>query len=113
VRTTSKTKRIGCDILKQLIEMDKVIINDVEILLEMSNFVVKGPSYAADTGHDDLMMCLIMFAYLTTTVKFEEITDVSVKQRIIAERQLQEEHDMIPIGYYNDGEEGSLDGFTF
>lgn len=113
VRTTTKTKRMGCNLLKQLIEFDKLLINDVEILLEMSNFVVKGSSFEADTGNDDLMMCLVMFGYLTSTVKFEELTDVSVKDRIILERRAQEEADSLPIGYYNDGTIEVIDDFTF
>lgn len=113
IRTTIKTKRVGCDILKQLIEMDKLTINDAEVLFELSNFVVKGKSFEADVGHDDLVMCLVMFAYLTTSVKFAELTDVSVKARIIEERILQEEHDMIPVGYYNIGEDEFGEHFNF
>jgi hypothetical protein len=113
VRTTTKSKRVGCNQIKQLIEMDKLITNDAEILIEMSNFVVKGKSYEANTGNDDLMMCLVMFGNLTASVKFEEITDISVKQRIIEERRAQEEADMIPVGYYNDGIEEVIDGFVF
>ena len=105
LRTTTKTKRIGCDILKQLVESDKLIINDYDIIFELSNFVVKGKSYEADVGHDDLVMCLVFFAYLTTTVKFEEISDQSVRARIIQERQELEAAEMMPVGYYNDGRE--------
>jgi hypothetical protein len=113
VRTTTKTKRIGCDILKQLVENDKLIINDYDILHELSNFVVKGKSYEADVGHDDLVMCLVMFSYLTTTPKFEEMTDSSVKNRIIMERREAEEFDMIPTGFYTDGTEKEEEIFNF
>jgi hypothetical protein len=113
LRTTTKTKRRGCDILKQLIESDKLLINDYDILYELSNFVVKGSSYEADVGHDDLVMCLVMFSYLTTTAKFEEISDQSVRDRIILERRLLEEQEMMPVGYYNNGIEDPIDDFTF
>lgn len=103
VRTTTKTKRIGCDILKQLIESDKLIINDYEILMELSNFVAKGKSYEADTGHDDLVMCLVMFAYLTTSGKFADISDISFKERLLLERAAHEEQEMLPVGFLNDG----------
>lgn len=103
LRTTVKTKRIGCDTLKQLVETDKLIINDYEILYELSNFVAKGKSYEADVGTDDLVMCLVMFAYLTTSPKFEDVSDASVRARIIMERQEQEENDMTPIGFYTNG----------
>ena len=113
LRTTVKTKRIGCDILKQLIETDKLVINDYDVLNELSNFVVKGKSYEADVGHDDLVMCLVMFAYLTTTSKFEEISDQSVKERILSERRLLEEAEMMPVGYYSDGTEQNAETFLF
>jgi hypothetical protein len=113
VRTTTKTKRIGCDVLKQLVENDKLVINDYDILHELSNFVVKGKSYEADVGNDDLVMCLVMFAYLTTTPKFEEMTDSLVKERIILERREAEEFDMIPTGFYNDGTEKPQEIFNF
>lgn len=113
LRTTTKTKRIGCDILKQLVEADKLVVNDYDILNELSNFVVKGKSYEADVGHDDLVMCLVMFAYLTTTVKFEEISDQSVRERIISERKLLEEAEMMPVGYYSDGTEQQTEVFDF
>jgi len=113
VRTTTKTKRLGCNLLKQLVEMDKLVLNDAEILIELSNFVAKGKSFEADTGNDDLVMALVMFAYLTSSVKFEELTDVSVKERIIVERRLQEEQDALPIGFHNDGSEEIIDGFVF
>ena len=113
LRTTTKTKRIGCDILKQLVEADKLVVNDYDILNELSNFVVKGKSYEADVGHDDLVMCLVMFAYLTTTVKFEEISDQSVRERIISERKLLEEAEMMPVGYYSAGTEQQTEVFDF
>jgi hypothetical protein len=114
VRTTVKTKRVGCDTLKQLIEMDKLILNDAEILLELANFVVKGRSYEADSGNDDLAMCLVMFGHLVTSIKFEELTNDQVRLRIIAERQAQDEADALPIGYYSTGtEEEAFDDFKF
>ena len=113
VRTTTKTKRIGCDVLKQLIERDKLVINDYHILQELSNFVSKGSSYEADVGHDDLVMCLVMFAHLSTTPKFEEITDILVKERIISERHEFEEAEMIPVGFFTDGTETENEIFNF
>ena len=113
LRTTIKTKRVGCDILKQLIESDKLVVNDYDIIFELSNFIVKGKSYEADVGHDDLVMCLVMLAYLTTTIKFQEISDQSVRDRIILERLQSEEQEMMPVGYYSDGTESNIENFVF
>jgi len=69
----------------------------------LSNFVTKGKSYEADTGHDDLVMCLVMFAYLTTSGKFADISDISFKERLLLERAAHEEQEMLPVGFLNDG----------
>ncbi|HIM82818.1 MAG TPA: terminase, partial [Nitrososphaerales archaeon] len=76
VRTTKSVKKIGCSNLKTLIESDKLLICDFDIVVEMSNFVQKGASFEADEGSsDDLMMCLVFFAWLTNQQYFKEITD--------------------------------------
>lgn len=103
VRTTVKSKRIGCDALKQMIENDQLIINDSDILFELSNFVISGKSYAADIGNDDLAMSLVLFGYLTTQPSMADISSVSLKEKIIAERMKQAEEDMLPVGFLTDG----------
>lgn len=103
VRTTVRSKRVGCDALKQMIENDKLIINDSDILFELSNFVIKGRSYEADIGNDDLAMSLVLLGYLTTQPSMGDISTVSLKEKIIEERMRQAEQDMIPIGFMSDG----------
>jgi hypothetical protein len=105
VRTTVKSKRVGCDALKQMVETDKLIINDSDILYELSNFVIHGKSYAADNGNDDLAMCLVMLGYLTTQPSMQDISTVSLKEKIIEERMRIAEEEMIPIGFLSDGTE--------
>lgn len=59
IRTTKRTKSIGCSQLKTLIESDHLEVNDLETISELSTFIRKGTSYAADDGkHDDLTMCI-------------------------------------------------------
>lgn len=105
VKTTIRSKRIGCDALKQMIESDKLIINDLDILMELSNFVAKGKSYEADNGHDDLAMCLVLLGYLTTQPSMQDISTISLKEKIIEERMKMAEEEMIPIGFITDGSE--------
>lgn len=109
VRTTKKTKAIGCDNLKQLVEGDKIDVRDSDIIYELSNFVAKGASYEADTGHDDLAMCLVMFSYLTTQPAMDDLTSNSAKSQIISERLRAAEEEMIPIGFMTDGTEMGQD----
>lgn len=113
VRTTKKTKNIGCSTLKTLIENDQLIINDYDVLYELSNFVLKGASYEADNGHDDLVMCLVIFAYLTTQGAMDEISSESAKRKILELRQKNAEDNMIPVGFFSDGTETNDDTLHF
>ena len=50
VRMTKQIKKIGCSNIKTLIESDKIIINDFNIIEEMSTFIKKGQSWMARRG---------------------------------------------------------------
>jgi hypothetical protein len=104
VRTTKSVKKIGCSNLKTLIESDKLLICDFDIVVEMSNFVQKGASFEADEGSsDDLMMCLVFFAWLTNQQYFKEITDEDIRRRLFESQQQAIEQDMAPFGFIDDG----------
>jgi hypothetical protein len=101
VRMTTKTKRIGCSNIKDIIEQGKLEISDVETIIEISSFVAKGKSYQAEhNGHDDLMMNLVMFGWFTSTGFFQEATDLNMKNLLYKEKARQIEDDMIPIGIF-------------
>lgn len=105
VRTTVSTKARGCDALKGLVENDKLMVNDSEIISELSTFNRHGKTYKADNGkHDDLAMCLVMFGFLTTQPVFKELFDFSLREKFF-ERQIREvEEQMLPIGYLDRGD---------
>lgn len=113
LRTTKKTKSLGCSLMKTLIENDQLIINDYDILYELQNFVLKGSSYEADNGHDDLVMCLVIFAYLTSQTAMEDISQESAKAKILQLKQKAMEDDMLPIGFMCDGTEQEIEPFNF
>ena len=61
VKTTKKTKRLGCSNLKMLIEGGHLILNDAETISQLSTFIKKRNSYAADSGFlDDAVMSLMI-----------------------------------------------------
>ena len=104
VRTTKAVKRIGCSNLKQLIESDKLLIPDYDVMNELSTFVVKGSSWAADDGcNDDLVACLFLFAWAVDQQYFKELTDNDIRERMYKEQQDQLEQDMAPFGFILDG----------
>jgi hypothetical protein len=100
VRTTIPVKKLGCSVLKSLIENDKLIIEDMETVQEMYTFVAKGQSYEADDGHnDDLIMCLVLFGWLTRQDYFKNITDLDIRKDIYQDEMQRIEDDMVPFGF--------------
>ena len=112
VRTTVPVKKLGCSVLKSLIEEDKLIIEDVDIVNELITFVAKGKSFEADDGHtDDLVMSLVLFAWLTRQQYFKSLTDSDVRTQIYEEKIREIEDDLLPFGFaVNNDEEGEWDG---
>lgn len=106
LRTTLQTKTIGCANLKTLIEDDKLLLRDVEIIQELYQFVETNKTYAAEEGaHDDLVMSLVLFAWLTHQSFFKEWSDGDVRRRILQEKQQMLEDDMLPFGIIPHAEE--------
>jgi len=105
LRTTKAVKKIACSNLKQMIESDKLIVNDFDIISELSTFILKGTSkYEADDGcTDDLVACCLFFAWLTTQIYFKELTDNDLRSRIFEEQQNLIEQDMAPFGFVDNG----------
>ncbi len=104
VRTTKAVKKVGCSNLKQLIESDKLLIPDYDVMNELSTFVVKGSSWAADDGcNDDLVACLFLFAWAVDQQYFKELTDNDIRERMYKEQQDQLEQDMAPFGFVDNG----------
>lgn len=104
VMTSAQVKRIGCDVVKTLIEEDKLLINDVDTISEMSTFIQVKNSYAADEGyHDDLMMCLVLFGWLTSSTYFKDLTDVKFREKIFQARMDEINNSMTPFGGYDNG----------
>ena len=104
VRMTKQVKRIGCTNLKTLIEGDKLIIQDFNMIEELSTFVRRGQSWQAEEGsNDDLVMCLVIFAWISNQRYFKELTDQDIRARMYEEQQNAIEQDMAPFGFLDDG----------
>jgi len=113
VKTSKTVKKIGCANLKTLIETDKLITNDFDTIAELNTFVRNKDSYEAEEGNnDDIVMTLVLFSWLTAQSYFREITDSDVRQRLLDERNLQLEDEMLPVGMLDDGleEQKEFDG---
>ena len=104
VKMSITVKKIGCSNLKAIIEEDKLQFWDFDILQELTTFIQKKQAWEADEGyHDDLVMCMVLFAWLVMQDYFKEMTDQDVRRRIYEEQRNQIEQDMAPFGFVDDG----------
>lgn len=104
VKTTAPLKKIGCSTLKSFVETDKLLFKDYNILEELINFVSVRTSYEADAGHnDDLVMCLVLFAWMTTQKYFQESFDRDLRKQLYEQEMKNLEEDIMPFGFINNG----------
>ena len=104
VKMSTAVKQVGCSNLKALIEEDKLLIPDYDTIAELTTFIVKGQSFAAEDGcNDDLAMCLVIFAWAALQQYFKEMHDNDVRQRIYDDQRENIEQDMAPFGFIDDG----------
>ena len=106
VKMSKTVKKIGSLNLKTLIETDKLLIKDYNIIAELTTFIEKSNSFEAEEGcNDDLAMCLVIFAWLVMQDYFKEMTDDDIRKRVYDDQRDQIEQDMAPFGIINDGTE--------
>ena len=104
VQTDKRVKRIGCFTFKALVEEKKLLIMDADTISEISTFIQVRDSYAADDGyHDDLVMPLVLFSWLTTNSYFKELNNVNIREAMYQDRIKQIEEDVIPFGFIQNG----------
>ena len=108
VRMTAAVKKLGCSNLKTMMEDDKLLTTDYEIISELTTFAQKGNSFEAEEGcNDDLAMCLVIFSWLVAQDYFKEMTENDVRKRIYEEQRNQIEQDMAPFGFIETGFENN------
>ncbi len=103
VTMTKKIKRIGCSNLKDIIEMGKLEINDLNTINEISTFEVRGSSYqASDGNHDDLVMNLVLFAWFVSSEAFGNLSELDFKELLYSQTLKEIEDDLPPVGVLQD-----------
>ena len=64
VKMSKTVKKVGALNLKTMIESDKLLFKDYDILSELTTFISKSNSFEAEEGcNDDLAMCLVIYAW--------------------------------------------------
>lgn len=113
VKMQKNVKKIGCLNLKALIEEDKLIINDLDTIDELSTFIARGASWEADDGkNDDLVITLVIFAWLCTNQYFKDLQDQDLRKKIFDEKMAREDNNMLPFGFVNLGMETPVEQDT-
>ncbi len=104
LKMTSTVKKTGCSNLKALIEDDKLLIPDYDIIAELTTFIQKHNSFEAEEGcNDDLAMCLVIFSWLAVQPYFKELTSDDIRKRIFEDQRESIEEDMAPFGFILNG----------
>lgn len=114
IKTTKSVKKIGCANLKTLIETDKLIINDFDTIAELNTFTRIRDTYQAEEGNnDDLVMGLVLFAWLTAQSYFRDSTNIDIRRVLIEEYNMAEEENITPVGFIEDGRKEEIinDGY--
>ena len=118
VRTTKATKKVGCQNFKALVENDKIILNDIDLIAELYRFVSNGQSYEAEDGNDDLAMCGVLFGWVMTQTFIKELTNSDIRKKLVEERQKYLDEEVTPFGIIYDGQSNdeqaviTVDDFT-
>jgi hypothetical protein len=108
VKMSKTVKKVGSLNLKTMIESDKLLFKDYEIISELTTFISKHNSFEAEEGcNDDLAMCLVIYAWLVAQDYFKELTDQDIRKRLYEEQKNQIEQDMSPFGFIVDGLDSS------
>lgn len=80
IAITTKSKKIGCSNLKDLLEKGRLDISDSQTISELSVFEEKGSSYEAAKGHhDDLVSTLVLFGYSISMEVFSGEYDINLR----------------------------------
>ena len=104
VRTTKQIKRIGCASFKSLVENNKLLIFDKDIISEISTFVEKSGSFEADEGYnDDLVMSLVLFSWASNDPMFKDLMNTNNRQALFSQQMKNIEEELTPFGFINDG----------
>lgn len=105
VRTTKQVKRIGCATLKSLVEENKLLVFDRDVISEFSTFIEHNGVFQADEGYnDDLTMTLVLFAWATNDPMFKDLMNANNRQALYSSQMQSIEDELTPFGFIDNGQ---------
>jgi hypothetical protein len=70
----------------------------------LNTFVSKAQSYEAESGaHDDLVMCLVLFSWMTSQKYFRELTNMDFRKKLEEFNREMIDEELTPFGFIDDG----------
>jgi hypothetical protein len=97
-------KRLGCTAFKGLVENNKLLIHDAEIISEISTFIEVRGTHKADEGyHDDLVMTLVLLGWAANDPFFKELTDSNLRKVLFEDQAKIIEEELTPFGIIDNG----------
>ena len=110
LKTTNQSKMIGCTNLKTLIESDKLIINDAQMITELTTFSADKKTFKAEEGNnDDLVMTLVHFGWLSAQKYFRENINNDIRKVLQQEQFNLMDQDVVPMGIIDNGIDDPFD----
>lgn len=104
IKMSNQIKKTGCLVLKEMIENDKILLNDFDTIAELSTYVAKGSAYEATAGYnDDLIATLVMFGWLTTQPYFKDLVNTDIRRKLFEDKLKKLEEDLVPFGFLEMG----------
>ena len=102
IKMNKRVKRLGCVNFKDIVENQKIIINDINLISEISQFVQqRNGSYSAEEGfHDDIVMACILMSWFATTPQFSELSNDNLRNSLRQKNAQFLEDSMSPTGFY-------------
>lgn len=85
------------------------------IMKQSTNYLhsQKNASYEAESGcNDDLVMCLVLFGWLTEQKFFKDLTDINTLLKLKEKSFEDLNDDMLPFGFIDDGNQSVSDDMS-
>lgn len=104
IKTTETVKRIGLELLIRMIEEERLIINDIDIIKEFFTLVRGKKTFEAKKGcFDDLCIPIFLFAFLTGNEGFKEYYDTENFKAKLKNDYLESASDELASFFVEDG----------
>jgi len=105
IKMTVTVRATGCSLLKLLVESNQLIINDYNTIMEMATFSREEgkTKFEAEEGcHDDLVMALVVFSWLSDQNYFSEITNINTLSQLRDRNIKAIEDELVPFGFWSE-----------